>query len=81
MAPGYRADLNLIDFENLALDEPRMVRDLPAGGPRLLQRSRGYAATVAAGQVTWVDGEHTGALPGRLLRGPQARPTASGTRA
>jgi N-acyl-D-amino-acid deacylase len=74
VAPGYRADLNLIDFERLAIDEPRMVRDLPAAGPRLIQRARGYVATICAGQVTFEQGEHTGALPGRLVRGPQPAP-------
>ncbi len=74
LAPGYRADLNVIDFEHLRIDEPRMVRDLPANGPRLLQGCSGYDATIVAGEVTWEAGEHTGALPGRLLRGPQAAP-------
>ena len=74
VAPGYRADLNVIDFERLGIDEPRMVRDLPANGPRLIQRANGYVATLCAGQVTFEEGEHTGALPGRLVRGPQAIP-------
>ncbi|MGE0860770.1 MAG: amidohydrolase family protein [Gammaproteobacteria bacterium] len=69
IAPGYRADLNLIDFEALALGEPRMVSDLPGGGRRLLQDARGYRATVCAGQVTFENGAHTGKLPGRVVRG------------
>ncbi len=74
IAPGYRADVNVIDHANLRIDEPRMVYDLPADGPRLLQRAHGYTATICAGEVTWQGGESTGALPGRLLRGPKARP-------
>ena len=69
IAPGYRADLNLIDFQALALCEPEMVLDLPGGGRRLLQKARGYRATICAGHVTFEHGEHTGAMPGRLVRG------------
>jgi N-acyl-D-aspartate/D-glutamate deacylase len=69
LAPGKRADLNVIDWERLQLALPELVRDLPAGARRLVQRARGYEATVVAGQVAWRDGEHTGALPGRLVRG------------
>jgi len=69
--PGMKADINVIDFENLALDRPNMVVDLPAGGRRLLQKARGYKATVKAGQVTYRDGAATGALPGGLVRGQQ----------
>ena len=69
IAPGYRADLNLIDFEALALLDPEMVYDLPAGGRRLIQKARGYIATVCHGEVTYENGRHTGALPGRLVRG------------
>ncbi len=68
VAEGMRADLNLIDFENLTCLAPEMGYDLPAGGKRLLQRARGYHATVVAGEVTYRDGEATGALPGRLVR-------------
>jgi N-acyl-D-aspartate/D-glutamate deacylase len=71
LAPGYRADLNVIDYEGLGLEDPEMVYDLPAGGKRLIQRSHGYVATVVKGEVTWEGGEHTGAMPGRLLRGGQ----------
>jgi N-acyl-D-aspartate/D-glutamate deacylase len=73
LAPGMKADLNVIDPDRLALQAPRMVADLPAGGRRLLQRARGYRATVVAGAVTYRDGEATGALPGRLVRRDQAR--------
>lgn len=72
LAPGLRADVNVIDFENLRLGPARMAWDLPAGGRRLLQDATGYRHTVIGGEVVYVDGEHTGALPGRLLRGPQA---------
>ncbi|EGD57100.1 N-acyl-D-amino-acid deacylase family protein [Gordonia neofelifaecis] len=77
VAPGYRADLNIIDLDRLGLDRPRVVRDLPAGGRRLMQDARGYAATIVAGDVVTRDGIHTGALPGRLVRGPQSGPTAA----
>ncbi|MEM7002747.1 MAG: amidohydrolase family protein [Pseudomonadota bacterium] len=69
--PGYKADLNLIDFEVLGLRSPEMVYDLPAGGKRLIQKADGYLATICGGQVTYEHGEHTGAMPGRLLRGAQ----------
>ena len=72
IAPGYRADLNLIDYENLKLENPEMVYDLPSGGKRLVQQAQGYVATVCAGEITYRDGQHTGALPGRLIRGGQA---------
>lgn len=68
LAPGYRADLNVVDFDQLALFDPEMVYDLPAGGKRLIQKARGYVATVCKGEVTYENGEHTGAMPGRLLR-------------
>lgn len=76
IAPGYRADLNVIDFDRLKLHAPQVAHDLPAGGRRLIQRAEGYVATIVAGQVTYRDGEPTGALPGRLLRGAQAQPAA-----
>jgi N-acyl-D-aspartate/D-glutamate deacylase len=65
---GMKADLNVIDFAALKLQAPRMVRDLPAGGRRLLQKADGYVATIMNGEVTYRDGVATGALPGRLLR-------------
>jgi N-acyl-D-aspartate/D-glutamate deacylase len=69
VAPGRKADLNIIDAEGLQLELPELVHDLPAGARRLVQRARGYQATIVRGEVTWRDGEHTGALPGRLVRG------------
>jgi N-acyl-D-aspartate/D-glutamate deacylase len=72
IAPGQKADLNLIDFERLGMRPPEIVHDLPAGGKRLLQRATGYVATVHSGVVTFENGESTGELPGRLVRGPQA---------
>ncbi|MCS6986114.1 MAG: amidohydrolase family protein [Sphingomonadaceae bacterium] len=68
IAPGLRADLNLIDPAALAVPAPRMVFDLPAGGGRLLQEPRGFVLTIVAGEVTHADGRPTGALPGRLIR-------------
>lgn len=77
VAPGYVADVNVIDYERLRLHAPRIVRDLPAGGARLLQAADGYTATIKRGTVTYRDGEPTGALPGRLIRGAQRPPGAS----
>ncbi len=74
LAPGYRADLNVIDFEQLRPRRPEVHADLPAGGRRLLQRADGYRHTVVLGEEIMHDGEPTGALPGRLVRGPQAAP-------
>jgi N-acyl-D-aspartate/D-glutamate deacylase len=76
IAAGYRADLNVIDYDRLTLKAPQVAYDLPTGGRRLIQRAEGYTATILAGQVTYRDGEPTGALPGRLLRGAQAAPAA-----
>jgi N-acyl-D-aspartate/D-glutamate deacylase len=75
LAPGMRADLNLIDWDGLRLHPPEIVFDLPAGGKRLIQRAEGYRATVVAGEVTFENGEPTGALPGRLVRGARPAPT------
>ncbi len=74
VAPGYLADLNVIDFDALACPPPYVTRDLPAGGRRLMQEARGYRATVKSGTVTFEDGAPTGELPGRLLRGAQSAP-------
>ena len=71
VAPGMRADLNVIDFDGLSFGLPRMAFDLPANGRRLVQRAHGYAATFVAGVQTVADDEFTGELPGRLIRGPQ----------
>ena len=74
IAPGMKADLNIIDFDNLTLGAPHIVFDLPAGGQRLIQKASGYKYTIVSGEVTFKDGESTGALPGRLLRGCQPAP-------
>jgi len=74
LAPGYVADVNLIDHDGLALCPPEMVYDLPAAGKRLIQRARGYAATIKSGVVVRQHDEPTGEYPGRLLRGPQPLP-------
>jgi N-acyl-D-aspartate/D-glutamate deacylase len=76
VAAGYKADLNVIDFDRLRLHPPEIRRDLPAGGRRLVQRADGYVATIVNGIPVYRDGEATGALPGRLVRGPQAAPAA-----
>ena len=66
--PGLRADLNIIDFERLELLPPTMLKDLPAGGQRLMQHANGYVATLVQGQVITDRGKLTGARPGRLVR-------------
>lgn len=68
IAPGLRADLNLIDHDLLALAVPEVRYDMPAGGRRLVQRATGYCATIVAGEVVHREGQSTGALPGRLVR-------------
>lgn len=70
---GYLADLNIIDFDRLRIPPPYVAFDLPAGGRRLVQTAEGYRATFKAGEAIMENGERTGALPGRLLRGPQKR--------
>lgn len=74
VAPGYKADLNVVDFENLRNGRPVIAHDLPAGGKRLLQPADGYLHTVVSGRETYRNGEPTGELPGRLVRGAQADP-------
>ena len=69
LAPGYRADINIIDLENLLVRRPELHWDLPAGGRRFIQRADGYLHTFVAGTETWCAGEVTGATPGRLVRG------------
>lgn len=71
LAPGLRADVNVIDLDALAIDAPRMAWDLPTGAKRFVQGSRGYRYTIAGGEVVRQDDEFTGAHPGRLLRGPR----------
>jgi N-acyl-D-amino-acid deacylase len=69
LAPGKKADVNVIDFDALHLHAPRMVFDLPAAGRRLVQAADGYEATICAGEITFEHGRTTGALPGKLVRG------------
>ncbi|HYA37675.1 MAG TPA: amidohydrolase family protein [Candidatus Methylomirabilis sp.] len=71
IAPGYKADLNVIDLDRLLLHAPEVVYDLPSGGRRLVQRADGYSATIVSGTVVHRGGVPTGSLPGRLVRGPQ----------
>lgn len=68
LVAGKRADVNIIDFDNLRVRAPEIIHDLPAGGPRLQQRADGFLATLVAGKVTYRNGEATGELPGRLIR-------------
>jgi N-acyl-D-aspartate/D-glutamate deacylase len=74
VAPGYLADLNVIDFDRLQLRTPTMINDLPAGGRRLMQAADGYRYTIKRGAVSFEDGVHTGALSGQLVRGAQPAP-------
>jgi N-acyl-D-aspartate/D-glutamate deacylase len=72
IAPGKKADINVIDHGRLRLHVPQVVYDLPAGGRRLMQSADGYVATVLSGQVVSREGVATGSLPGRLIRGARA---------
>ncbi|HUD50146.1 N-acyl-D-amino-acid deacylase family protein [Parvibaculum sp.] len=76
IAPGMKADVNVIDFERLQLKPPHMVYDLPSGARRLMQEAEGYVATICSGEVIYRNGAHTGALPGKLVRGHQAGPAS-----
>ncbi len=71
IAPGMKADINIIDFDLLKVEFPMMAFDLPAGGKRLLQRAQGYDATIVSGEIVYRHGNPTSALPGKLVRGPQ----------
>ena len=73
IAPGMKADVNVIDYDRLTLHPPEMVYDLPAQARRLVQRVDGYKATICSGEVIREDGRDTGAMPGKLVRGPQAQ--------
>jgi N-acyl-D-aspartate/D-glutamate deacylase len=68
LAPGQKADVNIIDIDKLRLVHPTMKRDLPAGGQRLMQRAEGYIATLVNGAVVAEHGRLTGQTPGRLVR-------------
>jgi len=72
IAVGFKADLNVIDYDGLRLDLPYLVNDLPGGSKRLIQKARGYTATIVSGEVTFRDGVETGVRPGRVIRGAQA---------
>jgi N-acyl-D-aspartate/D-glutamate deacylase len=74
LAAGYLADVNVIDLDALAVHPPTIINDLPAGGRRLMQTAEGYRYTIKRGTVTFADGEHTGELPGSLVRGAQRTP-------
>lgn len=81
LAPGYRADVNVVDFEALGLERPRIIYDLPAGGRRLMQGATGYRHTFVAGVEVRAEGEFTGELPGRVVRGARPAPAANGAAA
>jgi N-acyl-D-amino-acid deacylase len=74
LAVGLKADINVIDLSRLKVHVPSVVYDLPAGGRRMRQLADGYVATIVSGKVTYRNGEHTGELPGRLIRGQQEAP-------
>ena len=82
LLPGYKGDINIIDFDRLRLRAPQIVYDLPAGGRRLGQKAEGICATIVSGVVTYRDGIATGKLPGKLIRGAQvARALVAGSAA
>ena len=82
LLPGYKGDINIIDFDRLRLRAPQIVYDLPAGGRRLAQKAEGIFATIVSGLVTYRDGIATGKLPGKLIRGAQvARALVAGSAA
>jgi N-acyl-D-aspartate/D-glutamate deacylase len=68
LVEGLKADINVIDFDNLTIHEPEIVNDLPAGGRRLVQKASGYSYTIVSGEVAFKDGEATGKLNGQLIR-------------
>ena len=73
LEPGMKANLNLIDYDNLAIEHPQMVNDLPGGMPRLMQKARGYVATFVDGEMIQENGRETGARPGKVVRGLETR--------
>ena len=77
LAPGYLADINVIELDKIGMSRPWVANDLPAGGKRLLQSATGYKATFKSGVMTFDNGQHSGATPGGLIRGPQASPAES----
>jgi N-acyl-D-aspartate/D-glutamate deacylase len=72
--PGYKADLNVIDYDRLTLHRPSVAYDLPTGGRRLVQHADGYEETIVSGQVVYREGQPTSALPGKLIRGAKIEP-------
>jgi N-acyl-D-aspartate/D-glutamate deacylase len=74
LAPGYKADINVMDYGKLQVLRPRVINDLPAGGRRLMQDAEGFVATVVSGTPIMRDGKATGAVPGRLVRGAKNAP-------
>ena len=76
IAPGMKADINVIDYESLTIHPPEMVYDLPASARRLVQRVDGYRLTICSGEIIRKNGHDTGAMPGKLVRGPQPSPAA-----
>ena len=71
LATGRKADLNVIDYDKLRLNTPKVLYDLPAGGRRVTQDAQGYEALIVSGEIVSREGRPTGALPGRLVRGAQ----------
>ena len=68
---GYKADINIIDYDQLTLHAPKIQYDLPAGGKRLVQEATGYDSTILSGVPVWINGQSTGLFPGKLLRSGQ----------
>jgi N-acyl-D-aspartate/D-glutamate deacylase len=81
IAPGFKADVNVIDYDRLHLHPPKVHYDLPVGGRRLMQQVDGYEATIVSGVVTQRSGKATGARPGKLVRGTQGSKTEFGAAA
>jgi N-acyl-D-amino-acid deacylase len=77
LSPGYKADINVIDHDRLNLRPPEVRYDLPARARRMFQQADGYDATIVSGQITYRNGEATGVLPGRLIRGAKADPSGA----
>jgi N-acyl-D-aspartate/D-glutamate deacylase len=78
LAPGMKADVNVIDFDGMRLYAPEIVYDLPAGGKRLIQKADGYTASIVSGRMAFREGQPTGApLGGNVIRGAQPRPSGA----
>lgn len=74
---GLKADINVIDFERLQVHTPEVIYDLPAGGRRVFQGADGYVATLVNGEIIFEQGQPTGAMPGKLVRGTREAPKAA----